>query len=83
MKDIIITAETVKRELIILAAMFVVAIFMNIFAIIIYDGAWSEFFTQINVVLALAVVLYFIVGLVRLIVKGVAFLVNMRKENAS
>ena len=83
MKDVILKAEAIKRELIILAAMFVIALIMNIYAIVIYDGAWSEMFSQLHIVLLLTIVLYVIVGLVRLIVKGIVKLLRTRIKSTS
>jgi hypothetical protein len=67
MKDITIKGSTITRELIILGVNLLIAIVMNLYAIVVYNGAWSELFTQMHLVLALTVVLYLIVTLFRLI----------------
>lgn len=67
MKDITIKGSTITRELTILGVILLMAIVMNIYAIVAYNGAWSEVFTQLHLVLALTVVLYLLVALLRLI----------------
>ena len=66
MKDTIITAQSKRRELWILLACFVVANITNWVAIIRFSSPWYEVFTQVGYVLVTTVVIYFLVGLVRL-----------------
>ncbi len=72
MKDSIITAKTKKRELYYLLAAFVIAFFLNILSIIIYHTQWKELVTQLGTVLILTVVLYFVILLLRLLIRGIA-----------
>ncbi|TVQ73703.1 MAG: hypothetical protein EA363_02865 [Balneolaceae bacterium] len=74
MKDIVIKAKVVKRELMVLLAAFVLSFLLNIYAIIVYDGQWSELLTQFHVVILLTLFLYFLALLIRLIYLGVRFL---------
>ena len=68
MKDIIIKSDTVKRELLVFGACFVLACLMNIYAISIAGTPWSELFTQLGYVMFIALVVYLLLALVRLIV---------------
>ncbi|GEM_PF-1604122 len=74
MKDFVIKAKVVKRELMILLGAFVLSFFSNIYAIIVHDGQWSELLSQLHVVVLLTLFLYFLVLLIRLIYLGVKFL---------
>jgi len=71
MKDIVIKAKVVKRELIILLGAFVLSFFSNIYAIIVHNGQWSELFSQLHVVVLLSLFLYFLVLLIRIIYLGI------------
>lgn len=71
MKDIVIRAASVKRELIVLGFCFVLAECANLGAIIKYDRPWFELFTQVGFVLVLTLLLYFALLLLRLAVRGV------------
>lgn len=58
MKDLIITAKRIKTELFTFLTCFIVANLLSLYAIIAYDTAFSELFTQIGYVLLFAVALY-------------------------
>ncbi len=68
MKDIIITAEKVKRELYILLGCFIVAVLINIGAIVYFDTSWIEVLTQLGYVVIIAAFLYVLVLIVRCVV---------------
>jgi hypothetical protein len=70
MKDIVIKERVVKRELILLLGMFVVAFLMNIYAIIVHDGNWSELVSQLHIVGLLTLFFYVLVLLIRLLYLG-------------
>lgn len=65
MKDTVITAEAKRRELWVLLGCFVVANVINWFAIIKFSTPWYEIFTQMGYVVVTTVVLYFLLGLLR------------------
>jgi len=67
MKEIIITTERQKTELLILLASFIGAIILNILGIIIYKTEWKELYTQWFTLLVLTVVLYFLILFFRLL----------------
>ncbi len=71
MKDIVIKAEVVKRELLFLLAVFVLSFFLNIYAIIVHDGQWSELFSQFHIVVLLTLFFYLLSLLVRFVYLGV------------
>ncbi len=80
MKDITIRSSSIIRELLILLAMLIAAIFTNVYAIHTYDGQWGELLSQIHIVLILSVVYYLIVALVRSIIYGVYKIVLQFKK---
>ena len=68
MKDIVITGNTVRRELRILLGCFVFAVLFDLFSIIKYHRPFTEVFTTIGYEIVIALVVYLILALVRLIV---------------
>jgi len=68
MKDRIITAKHQKKELRILLYCFIVAFLLNIISVIIYKTPLVEIFTQIGYILAVSLVLYLFIFLIRLII---------------
>jgi len=70
MKDTVITAKAKKRELIVFLVCVAVAVAINMYAIIKFDRGWEELFTQASFTLSIAVFLYVVVGLVRIVIYG-------------
>lgn len=68
MKDIVIRAASVKRELFVLGLCLVLAECANLGAIIKYDRPLVELFTQLGFVLVLTLLIYAALWLVRLVV---------------
>lgn len=71
MRDIVIGQARIKREILVLSMCFLAAEILNVYAIATKGTEWSELFTQLHIALALAIVLYLVLGLVRLVVFGV------------
>lgn len=71
MKDTVITAAFKRRELKIWTGCFLAAGAVNAGAIAWFGTRWVELFSQIGYVVCLSVVLYVLVGVVRLLVAGV------------
>ncbi|VAW21608.1 hypothetical protein MNBD_BACTEROID01-2449 [hydrothermal vent metagenome] len=71
MKDILIPAKRIKKELIILLVCFSAAFLLNIYAIAKYAGGWSELLGQLHIVVILSLAIYFIVAILRLILFGI------------
>ena len=71
MKDITITAKQQKKELLFLLASFVLALGCNVYAIIYYNGSWSELYTEIFYVLTLTGAFYAASLLTRLLITGI------------
>lgn len=69
MKDIIISAKRQKKELIIFLICFIIAEITNAAAIIIYNTKWSELYTHIGFVFAIALGLYFITLIIRILIR--------------
>jgi hypothetical protein len=81
MKEILITADRQKRELLILLGCFIGAIGLNIIGILKYQTDWKELYTQWFAVLALTVVIYFLILFLRLLFFAVVRL--FRNRNSS
>lgn len=58
MKDIKISAKRQKQELLTLLVCIVIAELLNVYAIIAYDGKWSQLITSIGYVLVFGLLLY-------------------------
>ena len=71
MKDIVIKSKSVKRELILLGALFILAECVNLGTIIHHGRPASELLSQIGYVVILTLILYFVLLLVRVIVKAI------------
>jgi uncharacterized membrane protein YdjX (TVP38/TMEM64 family) len=67
MEDTVITAQTKKRELSIFAACLVLAFLINAYAIASYGTSWSEMYSMIGMVVAIAVFFYAVQGAIRLL----------------
>ena len=67
MKEIVITAKRINKELLLLLACFIFAFLLNVAAVIIYSTPGVEIFTQIGYVVAITLVLYFFITLIRAI----------------
>lgn len=65
MRDIIITAKRIKKELILLSSCFAIVFMINIIAIIIYKAPWIEILTQLGYVVIITVILYLLLFLFR------------------
>ena len=79
MKDIVITPARMRKELLLFGGCFALALGVNVFAIIHYHRPATELFTQIGFMLTLALILYLLMSLVRLIVKAVRGLFGSKK----
>jgi energy-converting hydrogenase Eha subunit C len=80
MKDIVITAQRIKKELYILLGCFAAACTLNAISIILYKTPWYELFTQIGYVVIIAVCIYLLVALIRVVVALLVKLVTSGKK---
>ena len=78
MKDITITASQLRKELIIFVVCFAAAFGLNIYSIAKFETDWSEILGQLHVVLGIALIIYVIVGLIRLIFTGVLRIIQKK-----
>ena len=76
MKDIVIRGKDVKREICVFAGCALVMELVNIYAIISYDGSWLEVIKSLGFVFVAAVMLYLLLGIVRLMAKGIRKLIS-------
>ena len=65
MSDIRIKISSVKKEALIWVILVLAGFLMNVYAIILYDGKWSELYSQLHIVLLLSVVLYVLLVIIR------------------
>ena len=79
MKDIIIPVRRQKKELRILLICFAFSFLLNIAAIIIYKTSWAEIITQIGYVIIIALALYVLIAIIRLIVYLISRFFKKRK----
>ena len=68
MKDLVIKGKWIKRELIVLAVIFFIAVIINIIGIIQHNTEWIEMLSQLHVVIILTIVLYALIWLLRLLI---------------
>ncbi len=67
MKDIQFTVKQQKREIWFVLVSLLLAIGVNVYAIIAYGTEWKELYTQWFAALVLAIVIYFVLALFRYI----------------
>ena len=79
MKDIVIGQARIKREFFVLSICFVAAVLLNVYAIATRGTEWSELLTQLHITLAVAIVLYLVLGIIRSMVLGAWRLVKSRR----
>ena len=77
MKDIVITAQRVKREWLTILVCFIAACLVNLGAIIGYSRPWTELFSQIGYVVAVTVLLYILLWIVRGIIALVKWIIRI------
>ena len=65
MKNIVITPKQIKRELIIWGICLVIAIGLNVYAIIDYNTSWRELYTHFGYVVFISILLYLIAWIFR------------------
>lgn len=68
MKDIVITKQRQKTEIITVIVCFVIAFALNVYAIITYDAPWSELFWSLGFVAVTTAILYAAWTVVRVII---------------
>lgn len=67
MKDTVITATRKKTEIMVFLLCFSAAFILNIVSVIVYQTRWIELFTQLHIVLIVALVFYFVLLAFRLL----------------
>ncbi|MFW6043724.1 MAG: hypothetical protein ACOCPW_05150 [Marinilabiliaceae bacterium] len=65
MNNIVITPKEIKREILIWLICLIIAIGMNVYAIISYETSWSELYTHFGYVLFISILLYLIAWVFR------------------
>lgn len=80
MKDTIITARRKKIELITIICCFVVAIALNIYAIIAYDGKWIELLTTIPYIICFSIAIYAVWSIIRILLYIIKSLTKIKNN---
>ena len=85
MKDvnITITGRGVKLEITIFAVCLLLALLVNLYAIVRFDSPWSEVVTSLHYVLGLGLLAYLVIGLPRLSLQLIKLLLNRLKRQSS
>ena len=71
MKDLVISGKRIKTEIWVFVACVVAMELLNIYSIIRYRGEWSEVIMSIGYVVTASVIVYLLIGVLRLIVAGI------------
>jgi len=80
MSDIIIKEKTIKRELVFFLLSLIIAFGMNVYAIIVFDTAWTELVSKLHIVLSLSIIIYLLTLIIRAIILGIIRLIKMAKK---
>lgn len=78
MKDIVISAPRIVRELMIFAGCFVVALGVNVYSIIQFKTEWKELITTLHITLAVALVFFGVLAVLRVLVFGCRHLLKRK-----
>lgn len=81
MKDILFTVKQQKMEIIYVAVSLILAISVNIYAIISYGTEWKELYSQWFTMLVLAVFFYFVIALFRFLYWLISRLISKNRKN--
>lgn len=65
MKDVIVKGARIKKEIIFWLVSFFIAVAVNIVGIIKYNTSWWELFSQLHIVIALSILIYFLLLIFR------------------
>ena len=81
MKDLLIKGKWIKRELVLLTAIFIVAVLLNALGIIIHGTRWIEMLSQLHVVIILSFIIYLLILILRLIIYAVSLPFRRKQED--
>lgn len=77
MKDTIITSKRKKTEIIAILVSFLLAVIMNIYAILRFDTNWNELLTKIHFILLISLIFYFTTIILRLLYHGILYIIGL------
>lgn len=80
MKDIVIKGFVIKRELWILLGSVILAFLLNVYSILKFNTNWSELYSTIHITLLFGFVIYAVVGLLRLIFRGIVGIISISRK---
>lgn len=78
MKDFTVKASGIRKELYIFLVSFLAALGVNIYSIVTYKTDWSEIVSQLHIVLAVAVLIYLLVLVFRILYFGFVKLIQKK-----
>ncbi|MGD8782509.1 MAG: hypothetical protein PVH88_26575 [Ignavibacteria bacterium] len=81
MKDITIPGQLIKKEIRIWVSCLVIAVLVNIYAIVEYNASWVEVISQLHTELLLAFLFYLVATSVRIILAGIKGFISYLKVN--
>jgi len=81
MKDIIVKAKSIKRELWIFLGVFIFSFGINIYSILHYKTSWSELYTHLYIVVLMSILFYCIIAFVRLLIEVLLKLFHKKVAN--
>ncbi len=68
MKDIVIPAARIKKEIAAVLISLIIAFLINVYSIIKYQTSWVELFSQIGYVVFIAIIIYIISVVLRALI---------------
>ena len=80
MKDLVIRGQSIRRECRIAAACLLVGILVNVGAILGYHRPWTELVSQLGYVVVLAVILYLLIGVIRLFIHAICLIIRKLQQ---
>ena len=81
MKDIIVKAKSIKREVWIFLGVFIFSFGINIYSILHYKTSWSELYTHLYIVVLMSILFYCIIAFVRLLIEVLLKLFHKKVAN--
>lgn len=74
MKELIISSKQLKKEGLYFGSVFLIAFLLNVISILKFNTEWSELYSQLGYVVMLAIVLYLLILVIRVVIKAIKLL---------
>lgn len=79
MKDIVISGNIIRRQIIIYLLCFAISFFINVGAVICYNRPLTELFSQIGFVIVISIVFYALTVIVQLLIESIRYLLRRKQ----